>query len=72
MGEWMAGQAGSKSGNQDFLLSHLFKFPQDDTGCDYTTNSFLDLTSTLKQNIWKHKYGCVYVLTTPNIANQPF
>lgn len=34
--------------------------------------NFLDLTSTHKQNFQKHKYGRVYILTTPNIANQPF
>lgn len=54
-----------------FLLSHLFKFTQDDSGCDHTTNSFSNLTSTQKQNTREYKYGHVYVLTTPNIVNQP-
>lgn len=54
-----------------FLLSHLFIFSQDDNGCDHTTDSFSNLTSTHKQNTQEYKYGHVYVLTTPNIVNQP-
>lgn len=55
-----------------FLLGHLFKLTQDDNGCDHTTNSFSDLTSTHKQNTPDYKYGHVYVLITPNIVCQPF